>query len=196
MGFFGSNPNKGYSAYGDVTSTSGGGNHNAGLPTGYRATNIHQTASGRYGFQDSSGDLWYGDSADGKFYRHTSHGRDWVQLKVTDPNAKPEDKPAEGGGGGSGGGSSGGGSSGGGGGYGGGGYGSYSGPDPNTLALMEMVKSLTESLTNKMDMQAEMDKVSKPGNGLESTVLNPSAYVGGGKEKKKKSYLTPVAVSD
>jgi len=196
MGFFSRNPNRGYSAYGDVTSTSGGGNHNAGLPTGYRATNIHQTASGRYGFQDSSGDLWYGDSADGKFYRHTSHGRDWVQLKVTDPNAKPEDKPAEGGGGGSGGGSGGGGGSSGGGGYGGGGYGSYSGPDPNTLALMEMVKSLTESLTNKMDMQAEMDKVSKPGNGLESTVLNPSAYVGGGKEKKKKSYLTPVAVSD
>ena len=192
MGFFGSNPNKGYSSYGDVTKTSGSGNHGAGLPLGYRVTNIYQTANGTYGFQDTSGDVWY--SQDGKNYsRHTSHGRDTVQVSGGPSEPKEEES------------SSGESSGGGGGGGGGGGYYPTNPTPGNTgnayfdtqsLAMMEMIKSLTasiEALGKVDDLKSDIEDVSKGASGLESTLLTGSSYIPS-EEKKKKSHLTPIVV--
>lgn len=63
--------------------------------------------------------------------------------------------------------------------------------DATTAALMEMIASLTASIADKPKIDAS--DVSKPaGAGLASTILTNS-YIPSS-EKKKKSYLTPIAV--
>jgi hypothetical protein len=179
---FSGNRNKGYSQQGTLTGGSiNGYNVNGGAVGG---VSIYKTGDGRRGLHGQDGTWYEKEAGSGKFYK--SSGRDWMQVSDYNPNPTPEPEPeSSGGGGGSSGGSSGGGGSG------------YSGPsyqqntlDSNTQALMEMVRTLTESLSTQWDMQAEAAKVSKPGDGLENTILNPSAYLPSA-EKKKKSYLTP-----
>lgn len=178
---FGGNRNKGYSQQGSIT----GGYQNTYKvnPGPIGGVNIYKAGNGVRGLHGMDGSYYEKEAGSGKFYK--SSGRDWVQVEDYNPNPTPEAEPeSSGGGGGSSGGSSGGG-------------GGYSGPsyqqntlDSNTQALMEMVRTLTESLTTQWDMEAEAAKVSKPGDGLENTILNPSAYLPS-PEKKKKSYLTP-----
>ena len=71
------------------------------------------------------------------------------------------------------------------------------GLDASTQALMDMVKSLTESLTAKWDMDAMKEKVSPspdPEDGLGGTVLTGGSGYIPSERKKKKSYLTPISV--
>lgn len=62
--------------------------------------------------------------------------------------------------------------------------------DATTAALMEMIASLTASIATSKE--ADVSDVTKPGPGLASTILTNS-YIPSS-EKKKKSYLTPIAV--
>jgi|DEB0MinimDraft_6_1074348.scaffolds.fasta_scaffold10762_1 hypothetical protein len=103
--------------------------------------------------------------------------------------------------GGGGGGESGGGGGSGGGGY-GGGYGTTnpyagstgnSGVDANTLALMELIKSMTESLADVKGKTADIDEVSKAVKTTE-TILSGGYTASTDPDKKKKSYLTPIAL--
>ena len=63
--------------------------------------------------------------------------------------------------------------------------------DATTAALMEMIASLTASIADQPKIDAS-DVSKPPGAGLSSTILTNS-YIPSS-EKKKKSYLTPIAV--
>ena len=63
--------------------------------------------------------------------------------------------------------------------------------DATTAALMEMIASLTASIADRAEIDSS-DVSKPPGAGLSSTILTNS-YVPSS-EKKKKSYLTPIAV--
>lgn len=107
---------------------------------------------------------------------------------------------------GGGGGGESGGESGGGGGSGGGSGGGYgttnpyagntgnSGVDANTLAMLELIKSMTESLAEVKGKTADIEEVSKIPKTTE-TILSGGYTATDGPDKKKKSYLTPIAAS-
>lgn len=188
---FGGNPNKKYAQQGSIT----GGSQNGYEvhPGAIGGANIYKTKSGRRGLHGMDGSWVEKEAGSGKFYK--SSGRDWVQVSDYNPNPEPAPE-SSGGGSGSSGGSSGGSSS--------GGYGTTNpyagntgspGLDASTEAMLEMVRSLTESLTASWDMKAAADDVSKPaGEGLASTVLTGGSGYLPSERKKKKSYLTPIAV--
>ena len=188
---FGGNPNKKYAQQGSIT----GGMQNSYKvnPGSVGGVNIYKTKSGTRGLHGMDGTYYEKEAGSGKFYKTSGNG--WVQ--VSDYNSKPPEEEAkpESSGGGGGSGSSG--SS-------GGGYGTtnpYAGStgspglDASTQAMLDMVRSLTESLTASWDMKAAADDVSKPaGEGLASTVLTGGSGYLPSERKKKKSYLTPIAV--
>ncbi len=60
-----------------------------------------------------------------------------------------------------------------------------------TSALQESISALVAAIANQQKAKAE--SVSEPAPGVESTILTPSMY-DPTKEKKKKTYLTPLAV--
>jgi len=104
------------------------------------------------------------------------------------------------------GGGGGGGESGGGGGSGGGsggGYGQWTNPyagntgnsgvDANTLALMELIKSMTETLADVKGKTADIEEVSKATKATE-TILSSGYTANTDPDKKKKSYLTPITL--
>ena len=181
----GRNRNKDYRQQGSITGGKVSGyDVNPGAIGG---VNMYKTKDGRRAMQYGA-DLYY-ERSPGEFYKNTGNGK----LTVSDYNPKPAPeapapKPSGGGGGG---GSSSSRSS---------GYGTtnpYAGNtgnatlDASTLALMEMVSSLTATLaeTKKVDTT----EVSKPaGSGIAGTILS-SSYVPAS-ERKKKSYLTPISV--
>lgn len=190
---FGSNKNKGYAQQGSIT----GGVRNTYKvnPGAIGGVNIYKTKDGTRGLYGMDDAYYEREAGSGKFYRSSGNG--YVTVSDYKPNPEPEAKPeSSGGGGGGGGGSSGGSSS--------GGYGTTNpyagntgspGLDASTQALMDMVKSLTESLTASMDMKAEAEKVSAdPSAGLAGTVLTGGSSYVPTERKKKKSYLTPISV--
>jgi hypothetical protein len=197
MAIFGSNPNKDYSQQGSIT----GGYENTYKvnPGPIGGVNIYKTKNGTRGLHGMDGGWYEKEAGSGKFYK--SSGRDWVQVEDYNSKPKEEPKPKS---------SSGGGSSGGGGNSGGNSgdrtpnYGTTNpqpgntgsqGLDATTKALMDMVTALTASIANiGSTPAADAADVSAPAAdaGIGGTVL------GGGydatKEKKKKSYLTPISV--
>jgi hypothetical protein len=188
MAIFGSNPNKGYAQQGSIT----GGYENTYKvnPGSIGGVNIYKTKNGTRGLHGMGSTYYEKEAGSGKFYK--SSGRDWVQVEDYNPNPEPEAKPES-----SGGGSSSGGSSGSSGSYpsnpsaGNTGYASV---DANSLAMMRMIEALTDSISALGDMEDDFDSVSNgSGEGLASTVLTGNVYVPQS-EKKKKSYLTPMAV--
>ncbi len=188
---FGGNPNKKYAQQGSIT----GGYQNTYKvnPGPVGGVNIYKTKSGRRGLHGMDGSWVEKEAGSGKFYKGS--GRDWVQVEDYNANPPKEEESSSSGGGSSGGGSSGGSSS---------GYGStnpYAGNtgspqlDASTEAMLEMVRSLTESLTASWDMKKAAEDVSKPaGEGLASTVLTGGSGYLPSERKKKKSYLTPISV--
>ena len=190
---FGSNKHKGFSQRGTVTggSTTGSGAIGHGAEGG---ANIYKTKDGRRQVTVGGNTFRENESGSGLFLKTTggTSAENYVRISDYNPNptpapAAPAPRPSGGGGGG--------GSSSRSPGYGttnpyAGNTGSP-GLDASTMALMEMVAALTKSLseTKKVDTS----EISKPaGSGLGSTILSQT-YVPS-KEKKKKSYLTPVAV--
>lgn len=167
-----------------------GGSLNGYSPSSNPNLSAYKTADGRRGVQHQ-GEIYY-DDGNGKF--KSVHGPNYLSYDMP----KEEPKQESSGGGGSSGGSSGGGSSR------SSGYGStnpYAGStgspqlDSSTQAMLDMVKSLTESLTASWDMKAAADEVSKPaGEGLANTVLTGGSGYLPSERKKKKSYLTPISV--
>ena len=63
--------------------------------------------------------------------------------------------------------------------------------DAQTTALQESISALVAAMANQQE--AKIEDVSEPAPGIDSTILTPSMY-DPSKEKKKKSYLTPIAV--
>lgn len=186
---FGKNPNKDYRQRGTIE----GGviNTYKQNPGAIGAISIRKAKSGKRAFTYNHDQYYEKEAGSGEFYKHTGNGR--LTVSDYDPNPKPEPAPAPKPSGGGGGGSS----------RPSGSTASYgttapsygntgnAGLDASTMALMEMVKSLTATLaeTKKVDTA----EISKPaGEGLGSTVLSQT-YVPS-KEKKKKSYLTPISV--
>jgi hypothetical protein len=189
---FGTNKNKGYAQQGSIT----GGYENTYKvnPGAIGGVNIYKTKNGTRGLHGMDGTYYEKEAGSGKFYK--SSGRDWVQVE--DYNSKPPEEEAKqesSGGGSSGGGSSGSSS---------GGYGTTNpyagntgspGLDASTEAMLEMVRSLTSSLTASWDMRAAAEDVTRPaGEGLSSTVLTGGSGYLPSERKKKKSYLTPISV--
>ena len=179
----GRNRNKDYKKAIQFTGGSVGGYAPASNPN-YTA---YKTADGRRGIQHQG--MTYYDNGNGKFVSIT--GRDHLTYDVP-KKEEPAPAPRPSGGGGGGGSSS---PSGGTASYGttmpyAGGTGN-TGLDASTMALMEMVASLTATLADTS--KPDPDEISNPaGAGLGSTVLSQT-YVPS-KEKKKKSYLTPISV--
>lgn len=197
MAIFGSNPNKDYSQRGTIE----GGYQNTYKvnPGAIGGVSIYKTKNGTRGLHGMDGTYYEKEAGSGKFYK--SSGRDWVQVSDYNPNPtpepepKPDRKPSSGGGGGSSGGNSGDRTA------------SYGTTNPQagntgsreldatTKALMDMVTALTASIANiGSTPEADAADVSAPPEsaGIGGTIL------GGGydatKEKKKKSYLTPISV--
>ena len=182
---FGKNPNKDYRQQASIT----GGKINTYdvNPGAIGGVSIYKGKNGARAIQHN-GDT-YVERSPGEFYKSTGNGR----LTIADYNPNPAPPPPSSGGGGGGGGGGGSSSS-----Y--QGYGmlapSYgntgnAGLDASTMALMDMVKSLTETLAESKTINKS--EISKPaGSGLAGTILS-NTYVPSS-EKKKKSYLTPVAV--
>lgn len=183
---FGRNPNKDYKQAIQFT----GGSIHGYSPSHNPNLTAYKTSNGTRGVE-FQGSTWY-DDGNGRFVKST--GRDYLTYDVP-KKEEPAPAPSPSGGGGGGGSSrpSGGTAS-----YGttapyAGGTGN-AGLDASTQALMDMVASLTETLATQRTIGAEeIAEVSRPpGEGLGSTVLSQT-YVPS-KEKKKKSYLTPISV--
>lgn len=197
MAIFGSNPNKDYSQQGSIT----GGMINSYKvnPGAIGGVNMYKTKNGTRALQYGADGYYEKEAGSGKFYKSTGNG--WVQVSNYNANPEPEPEPDKkpSGGSGSSGSSSGGNS--------GDRTASYGTTNPQagntgsqeldatTKALMEMVTALTASIANiGNDPAADAADVSAPAAdaGIGGTIL------GGGydasKEKKKKSYLTPISV--
>ena len=193
----GSNPNKDYAQQGSIT----GGMINTYKvnPGAIGGVNMYKTRNGTRALQYGADGYYEKEAGSGKFYKSSGNG--WIQVAdyntKPDPEPEPEQSPSSGGGSGSG--SSGGNS--------GDRTASYGTTNPQagntgsreldatTKALMEMVTALTASIANiGSTPEADAADVSAPAAsaGLGGTIL------GGGydasKEKKKKSYLTPISV--
>lgn len=186
----GRNPNKDYRQQASIT----GGKVNTYEvnPGPIGGVNMYKTKDGRRQFQHEAS-TWV-EREPGKFYKSTGNGVLTVSDYNPNPTPPPAPAPRPSGGGGGGGGSSSRPS----------GYGStnpYAGStgspglDSSTMALMEMVRSLTETLnTQKTIGDAERSEISRPpGAGLSGTILSNS-YIPSS-ERKKKSYLTPISVT-
>ena len=194
---FGRNPNKDYSQQGSIT----GGMINSYKvnPGAIGGVNMYKTKNGTRALRYGPDGYHEKEAGSGKFYKDSGNG--WVQVSnyntKPDPEPEPEQSPSSGGGSGSG-------SSGGNSGDRTASYGTTN-PQPGntgsreldatTKALMEMVTALTASIANiGSTPAADAADVSAPPEsaGLGGTIL------GGGydatKEKKKKSYLTPISV--
>ena len=185
----GRNPNKDYRQQGSIT---------GGKVSGYEVNpgavggvNMYKTADGRRAMKHGA-DLYY-ERSPGQFYKSTGNGMLTVSDYNPNPTPAPAPAPRPSSGGGGGGGSSA-----------PSGYGSTApsagstgspGLDSSTMALMDMVRSLTETLSvQKTIGDAERSDVSRPpGAGLAGTILSNS-YVPSS-ERKKKSYLTPLSVT-
>ena len=193
---FRGNPNKDYKKNIQFT----GGRISDYSPSSNPNLSVYKTANGTRGVVHQ-GEIYY-DDGNGKF--KSTHGPNFLSYdmpKKEEP--KPESSGDGGGGGGGGGGSSGGNS--------GDRTPSYGTTNPQagntgsreldgtTQALMDMVKSLTESLTASWDTKAAAEDVSKnvskpAGEGLASTVLTGGSGYIPPERKKKKSFLTPISV--
>lgn len=182
----GRNPNKDYRENVQITGGRVGGYSPASNPN----YSVYKTADGRRGLQHQG--MTYYDNGNGKFVSIT--GRDHLTYDAPKPAPAPAPAPSPSGGGGGGGGSSSRSS----------GYGSTApsagstgspGLDSSTMALMDMVRSLTETLSvQKTIGDAERSDISAPpGAGLAGTILSNS-YIPSS-ERKKKSYLTPISVT-
>ena len=190
---FGSNKHKGFSQRGTVTggSTTGSGAIAHGAEGG---ANIYKTKDGRRQVTIGGDTFRENDSGSGLFLKTTggTANENYVRIADYNPNPAPAPAPAprpSGGGGGSSRPS--------------GGTPSYGttapsqgntgnpGLDSTTAALMEMVASLTATLSETKTI--DKSEISKPaGSGLGGTILS-NTYIPNS-EKKKKSYLTPIAV--
>ena len=186
---FGRNPHKDYRQQASIT----GGKVNTYdvNPGPVGGVSIYKTKDGRRAFQHEAS-TWV-ERSPGEFYKSTGNGKLTVADYNPNPTPPPAPAPRPSGGGGGGGSSSSGYS-----GYGttmpyAGGTGN-AGLDASTMALMEMVKSLTETLSVQKTIGAEeIAEISKPpGEGIGSTILS-NTYIPSS-EKKKKSYLTPISV--
>ena len=197
MAFFGANRNKDFTQRGTVTGGSIGGRAGSGKIShgADGGVNMYKTRDGKRAVSSGGNTFYERDAGSGTFILSTggSSRENYMTIKDYDPNPAPAPAPAPAPSSGGGGGSS----------RPSGGTASYgttapsygntgnSGLDASTMALMKMVQSLTETLA----MQKTVDKseVSKPaGSGLGGTILS-NTYVPSS-EKKKKSYLTPIAV--
>lgn len=178
----GRNPNKDYNKAIQFT----GGSINGYNPSQNPNLTAYKTGNGTRGVQ-FQGSTWY-DDGNGRFVKST--GRDY--LTYDNAPAAPAPAPPSSGGGGGGGGSS---SSGSYPRYPVAGNTGYPSVDANSLAMMEMIKALTESISTLGEIkESDIEDVSKgAGEGLSSTILTGSSYIPSA-EKKKKSYLTPITV--
>ena len=191
---FGSNKHKGFSQRGTVTegSTTGSGAIAHGADGG---VNIGKAKNGRRTVQVGGNTFIERDAGSGLFLKSTggTQHENYVRISDYNPNPAPAPAPAPRPSGGGGGGSS----------RPSGGTPSYgttapsqgntgnSGLDSTTAALMEMVASLTATLSETKTV--DKSEISKPaGSGLGGTILS-NTYIPNS-EKKKKSYLTPIAV--
>ena len=200
MGIFGSNPNKDYAQQGSIT----GGMINTYKvnPQAIGGVHIYKEKNGTRAIQYGGDGYYEKEAGSGKFYKNT--GRGWVQ--VSDYNSKPPEEPkpepkpvvTKKTKGGSSGGNSGDRTP---------SYGTTN-PQPGntgskeldatTKALMEMITALTASIANiGSTPESDAADVSAPAAPAASAGLG-GTILGGGydatKEKKKKSYLTPISV--